>query len=321
MTAALLLFAAAMTLSAFFSGVETGFYRMTRLRLVMEAAEGRRHAGVLLRMANQPTLFVATMLVGNNIANYLASLAIVMGTRRLLPEGGAWTDLLVPLALAPLMFLCGELYPKSLFHLAPNRLMRRWAPASALCVVLFLPVTGVLWLLSMAVKAVARQTPQELRAGLARRELAELLVEGHEVGLLRPVQRSLAQNMLDLAPRPIRQFAVPVQRVPHVTTTMTRSEILRIAQRHHRTLLPIEEPRAGRRLVGYVRAVDLMLGDPQRPLEPRPIVELSERLTCLEALERLAHHADPLGRVTGPQGETLGFVTGRELRRALFETA
>lgn len=314
----LVLFGAGLLFSAFFSGSETGFYRMTRLRLVMEAATGDRFAKILLWLANQPTLFVATVLVGNNIANYLTSLAVVLGANRLFPEGGELRDVLAPIALAPLLFICGESLPKSLFHHAPNRLMRRVAPGIIACVVLFFPVTVVLWLLSLLLKLFSREMPQALRSKLARRELAQLMTEGHEAGLLQPVQRTLAQNMLALAGRPVRQFAAPTQRVPRVTTTMTRSEILRIAQRHRRTLLPIEEPRERRRLVGYVRVADLILGDPAAPLAPQPLVELPERVTYLEALEKLDQASDALGRVIGSQGETLGFVTGRELRLALF---
>ena len=65
-------------LSAFFSGSETGFYRATRLRLVLDALGGDRIARALVWLGNRPMLFVATILVGNNLANYLTSLAVVI---------------------------------------------------------------------------------------------------------------------------------------------------------------------------------------------------------------------------------------------------
>ena len=86
------------------------------------------------------------------------------------------------------------------------------------------------------------QGHEELRLSLARRELAEMLVEGHEAGILRPVQRTLAQTMLAVAGQPVGRFAAPAGRVARATTTMTKSEILRIAQGRRRTLLPMEDP-------------------------------------------------------------------------------
>ena len=70
-------------LSAFFSGSETGFYRVTRMRLVLDAMGGDRTARGLLWLTNHPSMFIATALVGNNLANYLTSLAIVLGTQAL----------------------------------------------------------------------------------------------------------------------------------------------------------------------------------------------------------------------------------------------
>ena len=71
MLTCLSLFVVGMLLSAFFSGAETGFYRVTRVRLVLDAMGGDWIASRLLSLTNNPTLFVATTLIGNNLANYL----------------------------------------------------------------------------------------------------------------------------------------------------------------------------------------------------------------------------------------------------------
>ncbi len=68
-------------LSAFFSGSETGFYRASRVRIVIAGLDGDRVSQYLIKLINNPTLFVATSLIGNNVANYLTSLAIVLITK------------------------------------------------------------------------------------------------------------------------------------------------------------------------------------------------------------------------------------------------
>ncbi|MEM9658841.1 MAG: CNNM domain-containing protein [Planctomycetota bacterium] len=320
MITATLLFFLGLALSAFFSGSETGFYRMSRLRMVIDAVSGDRVARIILVLANQPALFVATTLVGNNIANYLTSLAVVMGVGELAPGGGPAVNLAAPVLVAPVIFVCGELLPKNLFYGAPNRLMRRCAPAHILCAVLFSPVTALLWLLSLVLRIISKQTPQELQLSVARREVAELMTQGHEAGILLPAQRTLAQNMLALATQPVRRFAVPSGRVVRVTTNMSKSEILRLAQRHRRTLLPIECPQKQRRLVGYVRTLDIFLDPSTGPPQPSPLVELQADESFLSAIAKLDLARDPLGHVVDDAGDTVGFVTGRELRLALFRT-
>jgi CBS domain containing-hemolysin-like protein len=104
-----------------------------------------------------------------------------------------------------------------------------------------------------------------------------------------------------------------------VTTTMSRSDMLRIAQRHGRTLLPIEDTHDKRRLVGFVRTIDLILGDDAAPPAPEPLVELAENESFLAALGKLGVAQNALGHVVNAAGKTVGFVTGRELRSALLE--
>ncbi len=309
---------AGLLLSAFFSGSETGFYRVTRLRLVIDAMEGDLPSRGLLWLSNRPTLFVATTLVGNNLANYLTSLAIVMASQQLFPSGGTAVDLLGPVVMAPVVFILGELLPKFLFYSAPNRLLRRSALPLFAFGVLFAPLTMLLWVFSWLVRLLTHTSPGEVRLSLARRELAEMLSEGHEVGLLRPVQQTLAQAMLSVASQPIKNFASPASRVVRVTTTMNKSQVLRIAKQHHRTLLPVEDLRQKRRLIGYLRTVDLYLDDSPTLPEPSPLVTLSENDLFFTALRKMSQAEDALGHIVDPGGRTVGFVTGRELRTAML---
>jgi CBS domain containing-hemolysin-like protein len=320
MSGAIALFLGALSMNAFFSGTETGFFRLSRLRLVMEGIAGDRMSRILLWFANQPSIFVATALVGNNLANDLTSLSVVMATESIWPEGGVLASVLPPLLVTPFMFICGDLLPKNVFFNAPNRLMRRSTPIIVLAAILFAPITFVLWLLSLVLQLFTREKPQELRLTLARRELTAMLVEGHEAGLLRPVQRTLAQTMLAIAGQPVKNYALPTSRMVRVTTTMSRSDMLRLAQRYNRTLLPVEDPQQKRQLVGFVRAIDLFLESNETELHPEPFVELSENETFLSALGKLSVAEDALGHVVGAGGKSIGFVTGRDLRQALLRS-
>jgi Mg2+/Co2+ transporter CorB len=112
-------------LSAFFSGSETGFYRVNRVRLVLDSRGGDLIARGLLYLTNNPSLFVATTLIGNNLANYVTSLAIVLITQEFFAPEAHVAELVAPIALSPLLFVYGELLPKRLYYHAPYRLLRR----------------------------------------------------------------------------------------------------------------------------------------------------------------------------------------------------
>ncbi len=314
----LLLLIAGLLLSAFFSGSETGFYRAARLRWVIDAMAGDLSSRGLLWLSNRPSLFVATTLVGNNLANYVVSLAVVMASQRFFPTDGTLIILLGPVIVAPGVFIVGELLPKNLFYNAPNQMLRRAAPWLFAFTWLFAPLTLLLWAFSQVLQLVTHTSPQEVRLSLAKRELTELLAQGHEAGILRPVQQTLAQAMLSVANQPVKNFASRAGRVVRVTTTMSKSEILRIAQQNQRTLLPIEVAQPKRILVGYVRTVDLYLDDSPEIPQPSPLVVLPENDSIFSALRKLNQSEDALGHVVGDEGNTVGFVTGRELRTALL---
>jgi putative hemolysin len=217
--------------------------------------------------------------------------------------------------VTPLLFICGDLLPKNVFYNAPHRLMGRSTPLLAVSAVLFAPITFVLWLLSLVLRLFSKEGAQEIRLSLARRELNAMLMEGSEAGILRPVQRTLAQTMLAVAGQPVKNFASPAGRVVRVTTAMSRIEMLRIAQRHRRDLLPLEDDK--RRPVGFVRTVDLLLGGDQE-LTPEPLVQIGENEAFLSTLGKLDVASDALGHVVNAAGKTVGFVTSSELRQALL---
>lgn len=321
MILALVILAVGLPLSALFSGSETGFYRVNRLRLMLDAAGGDFIARGILALTNHASLFVATVLIGTNLANYLVALAMVLGTHALLggPEtAGHFPGLVATLLLAPLLFVYGELLPKSVFYQAPNRLLRRVALPLLFCTVLFLPLTLILWAFSKIVERLAGESPERAQLGLARKALSQLFEEGQEADILRPAQRGLAQGLFAVGNRPVSSYVISSGRVPRVKENTSRPEILRLARRHRLPFLPVESNDQSRQLIGYVRVIDLHLMPATDPMPIRPLVEVPSTDTYLAALMRLETSNESLGHVVDPQGQTIGFLTARQLSEPLF---
>ena len=57
----LLLFTLGVFLSALFSGSETGFYRVTRMRLLLDGMDGDRTSTFLLSLSNHPAMWRITL--------------------------------------------------------------------------------------------------------------------------------------------------------------------------------------------------------------------------------------------------------------------
>ena len=314
-----LLLAVGIFFSAFFSGTETGFYRATRVRLVLDALGGSITAKCMLWMINRPSIFVATTLIGNNLANYVTSAAIVIGAERLFRGSyfAEFAEMLAPLVLAPLVFVYGELLPKNLFFHAPNRLLRAVGPLFLICAVLFLPLSLLVWALNKVLQTILGESPQRVRLTLARKELQQVLSEGHQVGLLRPSQQHLAQSLFSMAEQKAIHSAIPAGRITRISHDMNKADVLRLAHRQKVSAYPVEGSDGN--LIGYLRVIDLYLQEAAEIDDIRPLIEIPDDENHLSALMRLQAAGESMGRiVNASSGETVAIVTTKQLSEPLF---
>ncbi len=256
MILALTIFMIGLLLSAFFSGSETGLYRVSRTRLVLDGLSGSRVAKGMVWLLNHPAIFVATTLVGNNVANYMTSLAIVIGVQQWF-TGNAVAELLGPMMLTPVVFVFGELLPKYLFFHAPYKLLKATRPLLIVATFLFAPISLLLGLLGNLLQSITGQTPFQLRLTMARRELDQVLRAGHEAGLLGSSQRELATRLFEIGNRPAIQFGVPTDRLAVVDDPVDRAEAKQSARRVNHPIILVSR---GGALSGFVRYADVMVG-------------------------------------------------------------
>ena len=262
MTFALICFAIGLALSAFFSGSETGMYRVPRIRLVLDGLSGGPVARGLVWLLNNPALFVATTLVGNNIANYLVSLSIVFAASAVWPSGGETAELLGPVLLTPVVFVFGELLPKYLFYNAPHRLLKFTGGPFLVVTVILLPVTILLGMLGKLLSLLTGETPFRVRLGMARSELEQVLREGQEAGLLSGTQRVLAQNVFQIGNQPAIRFGVAPDRLAVVDRRNDWAAARGAARRQGH---PIVLVRSRSLIVGYYWYADLMTATEEVP--------------------------------------------------------
>ena len=299
------------SLSALFSGSETGFYRVSRVRLVLDGIDGNGTSRRILWMTNNPSLFVATTLIGNNIANYLTSLAIVLGSQRLF-GANFLVEMLAPVALAPVLFIYGESLPKRLFLIAPNKLLHLTHPLLVLFGLLFAPLSAFLWALGRGLQGLLGHSPESVRLVLARRELEQVLQEGHEAGILKPVQYELAQSLFTIANQPIKRLAVPLSRLNSVRENQSREDALRLARKLRIAHLPVNSAE-GHRLTGYKSVVDLRLQQEEIVGEARQLISVGADDTFCSVLIRMQTERESMVRVVSANGETVGIVAEYQL--------
>lgn len=308
-----LLFLFGLVLSAFFSGSETGLYRVSRTRLVLDGLSGSRSAQAMIWLLNRPTIFIATALVGNNLANFLTSFAIVFAIGKLYGDSSV-AELVGPILMTPIVFVFGELLPKHWFFLAPYRLLNLVRPMLLFATILFLPVSLLLALLSVALRAVTGQTPFRVRLAMARGELAQVLRAGEEAGILQAGQRSLAGRLFDVGNELALSFAVPLDRFATVQLPIDNGTTVAGALRKNH---PIVLVRREDRIVGYVRYSELATREGQ--VEVRSVIRVSLTDRHLTTLLGLYDEASEVALLCDENDDAKSVVTRRQLLQPMVK--
>ncbi|MEZ6057168.1 MAG: CNNM domain-containing protein [Planctomycetaceae bacterium] len=314
------LFLVGLRASAFFSGSETGFYRLSLPRLGIDAQSGERAAQHLLWFARHPAYFVATTLVGNNIANYITTMSIGLGVVWLFSRTTDLLEVGATLFVSPIIFLFGELLPKNIYYRSPMALMEREVWLFRLVFWLTLPLTWPLVQLNRLLERVSGTVSRPMELLLGRSRLVQMLGHGHHEGVLTTAQSRLANGVLQIATQAVDTTMTPSARVFGVDDSANRDEVLRFAKKYGVAIVAVCRAQLGRPDDWYAYYLVSEVATTTRPLTSckRVMPRLPVGSSKLEALRQLHAKSVTTAAVVGPDGTVLGLVSERGLIEQLF---
>jgi CBS domain containing-hemolysin-like protein len=199
----------------------------------------------------------------------------------------------------------------------------------------------LLWFVNSIMARLLGKSQKLLQLTLGRQELARVLDEGHETGILFDTQRRLADGVFDVSTRLVKDWAVSRSHLPTITTDMKPAEVLEIARHRHLVEMPVYEQifdnesageEGSEMPVGYIRVIDLEIAvrnqlDEQArqllrllhtELPIRSTVEISSRHTLLTGMILMQTLQGSFGCVVDEHRRCIGFVRSDQLRDVLF---
>ncbi len=137
--------------SAFFSGMEIAFISANKLRLELDKQQNSFNSKILRVFTRNPGQYIATMLVGNNVALVIYGVAFAKLLEplffHLLKSDGAVLFLQTVTSTLIILFT-GEFFPKALFRINPNMVLRFFAVPLVFFYYLFYPVAKLTMVIS-----------------------------------------------------------------------------------------------------------------------------------------------------------------------------
>ena len=222
-------------LSAFFSGSETGMMAANKIKLKNLSKKSDRGAKRALKLLKKPDLLLATILVGNNFANILASsiVTIIM----LNYFGG--NVLLGAVLLTTFILIFSEITPKTMAAVKPESFARRSSILLKPLLYLLRPIIVITNFISSKVLKIFDISVKDAKDNdnLNTQELKTLLDES---GDLIPKQyRGMLSSILGMEELVVEDIMTPTAEIIGIDADLGYEENKKIIESSEYTRLPV----------------------------------------------------------------------------------
>ncbi|WP_300256296.1 hemolysin family protein [uncultured Alistipes sp.] len=314
-------------LSAFFSGMEIAFTSKNRLKLEIDRKQSRMFDSIAEVFARHPGQYITTILVGNNIALVIYSLAMSMLLREIY-AGLGWAELAregsvaIDTAVSTVIIIFfAEFLPKSVFRNDPNFYYRVLAPVIYFFYILLYPVARFTTLLSHGILRLMGRRVEEknITPSFDREDLAALLdASGQEAHSEPDNELKLFQNALDFADLRVRDCMVPrvdVEAVDIDDTTIEQLTARFVESKYSRIFV---WRKSIDNIIGYVNSKSLFTR-PERISDVMMEVNfVPETLPLQLVLENFIKHRSNIAVVIDEFGGTAGIISLEDVLEQIF---
>lgn len=310
---------AGLTLSFLCSAVETGSYRLNRIRLRLRVDAGDRRAATLLTLLRDMRGLIVAILVSNNVANYVVAAAV---TTLVAAAFTAQSDLVVQLLataiVTPVLFVFCEVLPKNLFIFNPESRMLPLAGAirTAKRLLTYVGLVPALKGVSSLVLRIAGAAGGGANPFNPRQRLRALFRESAAEGVISGYQSELVEKVLTLREKTVREVMIPMARVATVAVGVGREAFIEELRRHSYSRLPVWEGRRDH-IVGIVRINDVLaMGEGSLDLPAamsRDFLSMAPQITVSQAMFRMRKARAAMAIVIDGKGRAVGIITVKDL--------
>jgi CBS domain containing-hemolysin-like protein len=314
--------------SAFFSGMEIAFLTSNKLRIEIDKKHKAFASRIISVFTRNPARYIATMLVGNNIALVIYGIAFARMleepvTNLLNTQSEALVLLVQTIISTLLILLTAEFLPKALFRINPNGALRVFSLPVMLFYILLYPVSilsigishfTMRYILKLRMEGMAGQTV------FGKVDLSHLVTESHPEHETDPniiQDLKIFKNAMELSELKVRDCMIPR---PEMVAMEIESPVQQLAETFIETGLSrilIYRDNIDN-IIGYVNSRD-MFQNPEHIgnfLKTVPVVP--ETLPVNKILKSFIKDQKGIAVVLDEFGGTSGLITTEDVIEEIF---
>ena len=304
--------------SAFFSGMEIAFLGRNRLREEIDRKQNPMFNYIADKFSRNPSNYITTILVGNNIALVIYSMSMATLMVELFNMDN---ELLQTIVSTIVILFIGEYIPKSVVRRNPNFYYTVLAPVIYLFYIILYPLSRLTTLLSYGLirltgsRVEHREEPTEFN----RDDLASLVEDGNvEVNDEEEEDIRLFQNALDFADLRVRDCMVQrvdVEAVDLESTTIEELTARFIETKYSRIFVwhdTIDN------IIGYINSKSLF----EQPKSLSDVliktIYVAETMPLQDMLETFTKRRASIAVVIDEYGGTAGIISLEDVLEQIF---
>lgn len=242
-------------LSAFFSGSETAFISLQKVRLEHLVSTEVRGARRVAKMLQNPDKFLSTVLLGNTFVNTAtAGLATWLAIARW-PEQGV---LIATITVTIVLLIFAETIPKTI---AANH-------AERIALIVVGPLEFISWLLNPIVFVLSWISSRAgwfmggasfPRSLATPEEIRNMISVGHRQGTVEESEAKMLNNVFDFGDRPVAEVMVPRPEVIAIEKGSTAADFLALYAKFPLSRFPVYQENMDN-VVGILSIKDVLMG-------------------------------------------------------------
>jgi len=317
-----------LVLSAFFSGMEIAFVSSNKIYLEIEKQQTGITSKLLNHITKNPSRFIATMLVGNNVS--LVIYGIFMGDRILqlfFPETfligiiGIEIVFIQTIISTVVILLTAEFLPKVFFQQYANVFMKVFALPTGVFFTLFTPITSMVIKLSDYILIKFFKTKgDQIQFTFSKSELGNYIEE--QLESTKDIENvdseiQIFKNALDFTEVKAREAMVPRTEIVAIENNADLDEIKQLFTSTGLSKIPVYNESIDD-IEGYVHAFELFRKPEHIKKILLPVAYVPETIRISEVLKLLTKQRRSIAVVLDEYGGTSGIITVEDIIEELF---
>ena len=319
----IIIMAACLLMSAYFSATETAFSTLSKTKLKTMIEKGNKRASLALKLSEKYDRLLSTILIGNNLVNILmSSIATVFVitlcvSRKDQTFADNYGTLISTAAVTVVVLIFGEITPKSIAKNRPEGFAMFSAPLMQVFIWILIPFSA---LFSLWTKLVAKIFRVKADNKMSQEELLMLVEEVEEEGSIDTEEGDLLRNAINFTELKAEDILTHRVDLEGFDMETPMEEIGQLFEESRFSRLLVYEDSIDK-IVGVVHSKDVFTskGLTDKPLEqlisPPLFIHKGERIDDL--LRDLQTNKSHLAVVLDEYGGTLGIVTMEDILEEL----